>query len=68
MSNPPLKHIVLIPAPSWGHLRPTMKTSLRMLEKFQDLFISLFVYDSEVVKATKYLNSQSSAYSSRALE
>ncbi|KDN43701.1 hypothetical protein RSAG8_05891, partial [Rhizoctonia solani AG-8 WAC10335] len=65
MSNSPLKHIVFIPAPSWGHLRPAMKTSLRMVEKFQDLFISLFVYDSEVPKATKYLSTQSPAYSNR---
>ncbi|CAE6476131.1 unnamed protein product [Rhizoctonia solani] len=65
MSNTPLKHIIFIPAPSWGHLRPAMKTSLRMVEKFQDLFISLFVYDSEVPKAKKYLSSQESTYSSR---
>ncbi|CAE6525634.1 unnamed protein product [Rhizoctonia solani] len=65
MTMTPLKHIVFLPAPSWGHLRPAMKTSLRMVEKFQDLFISVFVYDSEVPKTTKYLNSQSSAYSAR---
>lgn len=65
MSITPLKHIVFLPAPSWGHLRPAMKTSLRMVEKFQDLFISLFVYDSEVPKATNYLNSQTSTHSTR---
>ncbi|CAE6482207.1 unnamed protein product [Rhizoctonia solani] len=65
MTMTPLKHIVFLPAPSWGHLRPAMKTSLRMVEKFQDLFISVFVYDSEVPKTIKYLNSQSSAYSAR---
>ncbi|KAG8726014.1 hypothetical protein FRC11_001000, partial [Ceratobasidium sp. 423] len=42
-----------------------MKTSLRMVEKFQDLFIFLFVYDSEVPKAAKYLDSQGSTCSSR---
>ncbi|KAH7332785.1 hypothetical protein B0J17DRAFT_721946 [Rhizoctonia solani] len=65
MSITPLKHIVFLPAPSWGHLRPAMKTSLRMVEKFQDLFISLFVYDSEVPKATNYLNSHTSTHSTR---
>ncbi|CAE6476124.1 unnamed protein product [Rhizoctonia solani] len=65
MSDASLKHVVFVPAPSWGHLRPAIKTSLRMVEKFQDLFISLFVYDSEVAKVTKYLNSQSSTYSIR---
>ncbi|CAE6336472.1 unnamed protein product [Rhizoctonia solani] len=65
MSNTPLKHIIFVPAPSWGHLRPAMKTALRMVEKFQNLFISLYVYDSEVPKATKYLDTQSSEYSSR---
>ncbi|CAE6482197.1 unnamed protein product [Rhizoctonia solani] len=65
MSDASFKHIVFIPAPSWGHLRPAMKTSLRMVEKFQDLFISLFVYDSEVPKATKYLDTQPATYSDR---
>ncbi|CAE6484184.1 unnamed protein product [Rhizoctonia solani] len=65
MSDAPLKQVVFVPAPSWGHLRPAIKTSLRMVEKFQDLFISLFVYHSEAIKAAKYLDSQSFAYSNR---
>ncbi|KAG8689925.1 hypothetical protein FRC11_014854 [Ceratobasidium sp. 423] len=65
MTGAPLKHIVFVPGISWGHVRPAIKTSLRMVEKFEDLFISLFVKDSEVPKATKYLDSQSSASSSR---
>ncbi|CAE6484746.1 unnamed protein product [Rhizoctonia solani] len=65
MTYTPLKHIVFIPGAPWGHLRPGLKTSLRMVEKFQDIFISLFVYSREVPKATKYLNAQPSAYSRR---
>ncbi|KAG8761959.1 hypothetical protein FRC11_011920 [Ceratobasidium sp. 423] len=42
-----------------------MKTSLRMVEKFPILFISLFVHDSEISKTTKYLDSQFSTSSSR---
>ncbi|KEP48858.1 UDP-glycosyltransferase 74C1 [Rhizoctonia solani 123E] len=65
MTCTPLKHIVFLPCPPWGHLRPGLKTSLRMVEKFPDLFISLFTYHSEVPKAMKYLNAQSAPYSSR---
>ncbi|KAH7332791.1 hypothetical protein B0J17DRAFT_632080 [Rhizoctonia solani] len=65
MTYTPLKHIVFIPGPPWGHLRPGLKTALRMTEKFQDLFISLFVYSTEMSKATKYLNAQPSVYSRR---
>ncbi|CAE6482177.1 unnamed protein product [Rhizoctonia solani] len=65
MTFTPLKHIVFIPGPPWGHLRPGLKTALRMTEKFPDLFISLFVYSTEVSKATKYLNAQPSAFSRR---
>ncbi|CAE6532913.1 unnamed protein product [Rhizoctonia solani] len=65
MTFTPLKHIVFVPGPSWGHLRPGLKTSLRMAEKFQDIFISLFVYHTEVPKAIKYLSAQPSAYSRR---
>ncbi|CCO33750.1 hypothetical protein BN14_07836 [Rhizoctonia solani AG-1 IB] len=65
MVNLPLKHIVFVPGPPWGHLRPGMKTALRLVEKFQDLFISLFVYDTELNKAIKYLNAQPSAYTKR---
>ncbi|CAE6376554.1 unnamed protein product [Rhizoctonia solani] len=60
MTTAPLKHIVFIPGCSWSHLRPALKTSLRMVEKFPNLFISLFVYDPEIPKATKYLDTQSS--------
>ncbi|GAB1528121.1 hypothetical protein RhiTH_011312 [Rhizoctonia solani] len=65
MTASPLKHIVLIPGPAWGHLRPAMKISLRLVEKFPDLFISLFVCHIDVPKAVKYLESQPSTYSRR---
>ncbi|KAJ1302252.1 hypothetical protein OPQ81_001072 [Rhizoctonia solani] len=65
MTFTPLKHIVFVPGPPWGHLRPGLKTSLRMVEKFPNLFISLFVYNSEVPKAIKYLGAQPSTYSKR---
>ncbi|CCO37611.1 hypothetical protein BN14_11768 [Rhizoctonia solani AG-1 IB] len=65
MVNLPMKHIVFVPGPPWGHLRPGMKTALRLVEKFQDLFISLFVYDTELNKAIKYLSAQPSAYTKR---
>ncbi|CAE6409699.1 unnamed protein product [Rhizoctonia solani] len=65
MSNASLKHVVFVPASSWGHLRPAIKTSLRMVEKFPNLFISLFVYHPEASKAAKHLNSQVSAYLNR---
>ncbi|KAJ1302255.1 hypothetical protein OPQ81_001074 [Rhizoctonia solani] len=65
MTFTPLKHIVFVPGPSWGHLRPGLKTSLRMVEKFQDIFISLFVYHTEVSKAEKYLNAQTAVSSNR---
>ncbi|QRW23628.1 UDP-glucose flavonoid 3-O-glucosyltransferase 7 [Rhizoctonia solani] len=65
MTASPLKHIVLIPGPAWGHLRPAMKISLRLVEKFPDLFISLFVCHIDVPKAVKYLESQTSTYSRR---
>ncbi|CAE6369388.1 unnamed protein product [Rhizoctonia solani] len=60
-----LKHIVFVPGPSWGHLRPGLKTALRMVEKFPNLFISLFVYHTELHKAIKYLSAQPSLYSQR---
>ncbi|KAG8746664.1 hypothetical protein FRC11_012625, partial [Ceratobasidium sp. 423] len=65
MTYTPLKHIVFVPGPPWGHLRPGLKTSLRMVEKFEDLFISLFVYPPEVPKAIKYLSAQPPVYSRR---
>ncbi|CAE6450216.1 unnamed protein product, partial [Rhizoctonia solani] len=65
MVNCPLMHIVFIPGPPWGHLSPGMKTALRLVEKFQDLFITLFVYRTELGKATKYLSAQPSAYTRR---
>ncbi|QRW23590.1 glycosyltransferase family 1 protein [Rhizoctonia solani] len=65
MVNAPLKHIVFVPCPAWGHLRPGMKTALRLVEKFQDLFISLFVYQTELHKAVKYLDTQPPAYTRR---
>ncbi|CAE6476114.1 unnamed protein product [Rhizoctonia solani] len=65
MTFTPLKHVVFVPGPSWGHLRPGLKTSLRMVEKFPDLFISLFVYHTEVPRAIKYLSGQPSVYSRR---
>ncbi|CAE6404150.1 unnamed protein product [Rhizoctonia solani] len=65
MSDTPLSHVVFVSAPSWGHLRPSLKTSLRMVEKFDSIFISFFVYDLEVPKARKYLAAQPSKYSSR---
>lgn len=65
MTYTPLKHVVFMTSPQWGHLRPALKTSLRMIEKFQDLYISVFVYSTAVDKATKYLNAQNSTYSRR---
>ncbi|KDN45831.1 hypothetical protein RSAG8_04664, partial [Rhizoctonia solani AG-8 WAC10335] len=65
MTDAPLKHIVFLPGISWGHVRPGMKTSLRMVEKFENLFISLIVPEWEVPKATKYLDAQSSTSSDR---
>ncbi|CAE6494015.1 unnamed protein product [Rhizoctonia solani] len=65
MTNSPLKHIVFLPGISWGHVRPGLKTSLRMLEKFEDLFISVFIPESEVPKAQKYLDAQPCAYLNR---
>ncbi|CAE6438722.1 unnamed protein product [Rhizoctonia solani] len=65
MVSSPLKHIVFVPAPAWSHLRPCLKTALRMVEKFPELFISLFVYHSEMPKANKYLSTQPSMYSRR---
>ncbi|CAE6482187.1 unnamed protein product [Rhizoctonia solani] len=65
MTFTPLKHIVFVPGPSWGHLRPGLKTSLRMVEKFETLFISLFVYHTEIHKAIKYLSAQPAVYSRR---
>ncbi|KAL5638106.1 hypothetical protein ACGC1H_002381 [Rhizoctonia solani] len=65
MTFAPLKHIVFVPGPSWGHLRPGLKTSLRMVEKFQDIFISLFVYHTEMPKAIKYLSAQPTSYARR---
>ncbi|GAB1526827.1 hypothetical protein RhiTH_009999 [Rhizoctonia solani] len=65
MVNAPLKHVIFVPGPPWGHLRPGMKTALRLVEKFQDLFISLFVYQTELHKAVKYLDAQPPAYTRR---
>ncbi|CAE6484169.1 unnamed protein product [Rhizoctonia solani] len=65
MTYTPLKHIVFLPCPPWGHLRPGLETSLRMVKKFPELFISRFTYHSEVPKAMKYLGAQSAAYASR---
>ncbi|KAF8750403.1 Glycosyltransferase family 1 protein [Rhizoctonia solani] len=63
--TPPLKHVVFLSAPAWSHLRPALKTALRMVEKFPDLFISLFVYHSELSNANKYLSNQQSVCSRR---
>ncbi|CAE6404137.1 unnamed protein product [Rhizoctonia solani] len=65
MTSPLLKHVVFLPGPSWGHLRPGMKTALRMVEKFPNLFMSLFVYHTEVSKANQYLGGQPTKYSKR---
>ncbi|GAB1522444.1 hypothetical protein RhiTH_005561 [Rhizoctonia solani] len=65
MTSEPLKHVVFVPGPSWGHLRPALKTSLRMVEKFPYLFISLFVYGKEVPRAINYLEAQPSTCSHR---
>ncbi|KAF8703115.1 Glycosyltransferase family 1 protein, partial [Rhizoctonia solani] len=83
MVNAPLKHVIFVPGPPWGHLRPGMKTALRLVEKFQDLFIcsyicqprsfcqltylvlALFVYQTELHKAVKYLDAQPPAYTRR---
>ncbi|EUC55155.1 UDP-glycosyltransferase 74C1 [Rhizoctonia solani AG-3 Rhs1AP] len=65
MTYPPLKHIIFIIGPPWGHLRHGLKTSLRMVEKFPDLFISVFVYHKEVSKALKHLSAQPTVYPSR---
>ncbi|QRW23592.1 glycosyltransferase family 1 protein [Rhizoctonia solani] len=65
MVNAPLKHVIFVPGPPWGHLRPGMKTALRLVEKFQDLFISLFVYQTELHKAVKYLDAQPPVYTRR---
>ncbi|KAH7322137.1 hypothetical protein B0J17DRAFT_772848 [Rhizoctonia solani] len=65
MTSAPFNHIAFIPGPTWSHVRPAIKTSLRMVEKFEDLFISLFVFDSEVPRATEYLDDQSSTLSTR---
>ncbi|QRW25636.1 glycosyltransferase family 1 protein [Rhizoctonia solani] len=65
MVNVPLKHVVFVPGPPWGHLRPGMKTALRLVEKFPDLFISLFVYQTELHKAIKYLDAQPQVYTRR---
>ncbi|ELU42308.1 UDPGT domain-containing protein [Rhizoctonia solani AG-1 IA] len=66
-----------------GHLRPGMKTALRLVEKFPDLFIcsyicqprlfwkltylllALFVYQTELHKAIKYLDAQPQVYTRR---
>ncbi|CAE6496466.1 unnamed protein product [Rhizoctonia solani] len=65
MTNSPLNHMIFIPGPPWGHLRPGMKTALRLVEKFHGIFISLFVYQTEVHKAVKYLDAQRSTYTRR---
>ncbi|CAE6495414.1 unnamed protein product [Rhizoctonia solani] len=65
MTDTPLKHVVFIPGISWGHVHPGIKTSLRMVKKFEDLFISLFVIESEVPKVTKYLDARPSTFSNR---
>ncbi|KAF8714625.1 Glycosyltransferase family 1 protein, partial [Rhizoctonia solani] len=83
MVNVPLKHVVFVPGPPWGHLRPGMKTALRLVEKFPDLFIcsylfqprlfwkltclllALFVYQTELHKAIKYLDAQPQVYTRR---
>ncbi|KAF8684319.1 Glycosyltransferase family 1 protein [Rhizoctonia solani] len=73
--------MIFIPGPPWGHLRPGMKTALRLVEKFHGIFIclylfdfplssdsflaALFVYQTEVHKAVKYLDAQRSTYTRR---
>ncbi|KAF8593126.1 hypothetical protein BDV93DRAFT_566891 [Ceratobasidium sp. AG-I] len=59
MTLTPLKHIVFIPVPAWGHLRPALKFASRMTEKFPDMFFSMFVYGPQVPKAAEYLSTQS---------
>ncbi|KAF8594392.1 hypothetical protein BDV93DRAFT_170809 [Ceratobasidium sp. AG-I] len=59
MSKAPLKHIIFVPGPSWGHLRPALKFAARMVDKFPDLFISLFMYAPQAAKASEYLATQS---------
>ncbi|KAF8593781.1 UDP-Glycosyltransferase/glycogen phosphorylase [Ceratobasidium sp. AG-I] len=59
MSKAPLKHIIFVPGPSWGHLRPAPKFAARMVDRFPDLFISLFMHAPQVAKASEYLATQS---------
>ncbi|CAE6435438.1 unnamed protein product [Rhizoctonia solani] len=65
MEFTPLKHIIFVPGPACGHLRPGLKTTLRMVEKFPNLFISVFVYPTEAPKAIGYLGAQTHSYSNR---
>ncbi|KAF8597302.1 hypothetical protein BDV93DRAFT_562409, partial [Ceratobasidium sp. AG-I] len=59
MTVTPLKHVVFIPVPAWGHLRPAIKFATRMTDKFPDVFFSMFVYGPQVPKAAEYLSTQS---------
>ncbi|KAF8605575.1 UDP-Glycosyltransferase/glycogen phosphorylase [Ceratobasidium sp. AG-I] len=59
MFKAPLKHIIFVPGPSWGHLRPALRFAARMVDRFPDLFISLFMYAPQVGKASEYLTTQS---------
>ncbi|KAF8605586.1 UDP-Glycosyltransferase/glycogen phosphorylase [Ceratobasidium sp. AG-I] len=59
MTLTPLKHIVLVTGPIWGHLRPGLKFAARMTDKFPDVFFSVFVFGPQVPKAAEYLSTLS---------
>ncbi|KAF8605610.1 hypothetical protein BDV93DRAFT_554463 [Ceratobasidium sp. AG-I] len=59
MTNSPLKHIVFVAGPSWGHLRPALKFATRTVEKFPHAFISVYVHGPQAPKALDYLSTQS---------
>ncbi|KAF8605608.1 UDP-Glycosyltransferase/glycogen phosphorylase [Ceratobasidium sp. AG-I] len=59
MTNGSLKHIVFVAGASWGHLRPGLKFATRVVEKFPNAFLSVFVHGPEAPKALEYLSAQS---------
>ncbi|KAG9120126.1 hypothetical protein FRC07_004523 [Ceratobasidium sp. 392] len=61
MTNTPLKHVAFVAGPWSSHVRSGIKFTARLVEKFQNAFVSQYIFESFIPQAEKYLATQSQA-------
>ncbi|KAG9120127.1 hypothetical protein FRC07_004524, partial [Ceratobasidium sp. 392] len=66
MTVTPLKHLVFIAGPTWTHGRAGIKFSVRLVEKFPNTYISIYIFAPLAAQANTYLASHSKAARERA--